>query len=172
MRGIEEGANRGDRRRWLLLHQPMTGIGNDRFGHIVGGEAHDERLHRTERPLAAYREHRHRESGAAREEGAIVDGVLIERGELREARMHRAGLRIELRVVAARPFAELPWVRRELVPEPIEVDPLASRDEALHVGTAEAKVPQERILEHLLPWPDAGDGRVHDHEGPDALGVL
>src|SRR5687768_7197437 len=106
----------------------MAGVRYHRFGHIVGGEAHDERLLRAERLRAADSEQRHLETRAVREERAVVDGVLIERGELCEARVHCAGLRIELCVVPARPFAELSRFRRELVPEPIEVDPLTSRD--------------------------------------------
>ena len=80
----------------------MTGVGNHCRGHIIVGEAHDKRLHRPERLLAAHGEHRNGQA-AVGEKRAVVNGILIERGKLREARMHRTGFRIELRVVSARP---------------------------------------------------------------------
>jgi len=55
----------------------------------------------------------------------VVDGVLIESGELAEAGVHRARLRIQPGVVFARGLAEGLRVRGKLVPEAVEVDAFA-----------------------------------------------
>ena len=105
------------------------------------------------------------------QERAVVDRVLVEGRELREAGMHRAGQRVELRVVPPRRFAEAIGRGRELVPEAVEVDALAAGDEPLHVGPAEAEVPEQRVLQDLFPRPDAGHRRVDQHQPPHPLGI-
>jgi hypothetical protein len=74
--------------------------------------------------------------------------------------------------VLTRGFAEARRCRRELVPEPIEVDALATFDQPFHVGPAKAEVPEQRVLEDLLPWPDAGQGGVDQNEARHAAWVL
>src|SRR4030095_10709748 len=77
---------------------------------------------------------------------------------------HRAGQRIQLSVVHACRLTEPAGVCRELVPEAIKVDTLATCDQPLHVRTAEAEVPQHRVLENLFPWADSRNRRVDKHE--------
>src|SRR5438128_2475141 len=83
-----------------------------------------------------------------------------------------AGARVELRIVPAGSFVELLRIGRELVPEAVQVDALATGHQALHVRPAEAEVPEQGVLEDLLPRPDAGDGCIDQHEAPDAVAVL
>src|SRR5262245_62790813 len=85
--------------------------------------------------------------------------------------MHGARQGIELRVVITGILAEPARRRGELVPEAIEVDALAAGDEAFHVGTAEAKMPEQRVLQDVLPRSDARYRRVDEHEAGDALRV-
>src|SRR3954467_13092062 len=72
--------------------------------------------------------------------------------------MHRARAGIEFGVVFACRFREMLRGRRELIPEPVEVDALATFDQPLHVGTAEAKMPEQRTLQNFIPWTDTGSG--------------
>ena len=135
---------------------------------VAGGEAHDGRHHRAERLLAADRQHRHGQLALAGEEGAVVGRILIEGRELREAGMHGAGQGVELGVVLARGLRECGRGRRKLVPEAVEIDALAPRDQPLHVRSAEAEVPEQRVLQDFLPRTDAGQRRVDQDEARDA----
>ena len=103
---------------------------------------------------------------------AVVAGVLVEGGELHEAGMHRARHRVELGIVRARRFAEARRGRGKLVPEAIEIDALAACHQPLHVRPAEAEVPEQRVLEDLLPRPDAWHRRIDQDEARDSLGIL
>jgi|HubBroStandDraft_2_1064218.scaffolds.fasta_scaffold608416_2 hypothetical protein len=51
--------------------------------------------------------------------------------------------------------------RGELVPKPVEVNPFASRDEPLHIRTAEAEMPEQRVLENVLPRANTRQRRVN-----------
>jgi hypothetical protein len=97
---VEEGAYRGDCGGWLLLHQPVPRLRDHQFLHIGRGSAHDDRHGRTERFLAADRQHRHCQLPLG-DKGLVVAGVLVERGELVEAGMHRTGLCVERGIVLA-----------------------------------------------------------------------
>src|SRR5262249_17801810 len=154
-------ANQRDGGLRILFHDPVPGARDHAFLDVARGKAHHRRHGRPERFLAAERQDRDAQL-ARREKGLVVGGVLIEGGELREARMPGAGAGIELRVVPARRLAEAARPGRELVPEAVEIDALAAGDEALHVGAAEAEMPEQRVLEYLLPWADAGQWRVDD----------
>src|SRR5207253_10769815 len=92
--GVEEGSYHGDRGRWILFHDPVTGVRDHAFAHIAGGKAHDLRHGLSKRPLAANRQHRHGKL-AFRKERLVVFGILIESSELHEARMHGAWHRVE-----------------------------------------------------------------------------
>src|SRR5215470_2181212 len=153
--GAQEAAHDLDRRLWVLLHDPMSGAWDDSLMDVTGGETHDGGHRRAERLLAAHGQYWHREF-PLREEGPIIDGVLIERRELREASVHGARQRVELRIVIACGFTEPARVRGELVPEAIEIDALAPRDQPLHVRTAKAEMPQQWIPQDLLPGADPG----------------
>src|SRR5215218_5832466 len=86
--------------------------------------------------------------------------------------MHRAGKGIELCIVLSRGLSEPARRGRKLIPEPVEVDPLAPSNEALHVRPAEAEVPKQRVLEDLLPGSYARKGRINQHEPRDAIAML
>ena len=73
---------------------------------------------------------------------AVVDGILVERRELREAGPHCSGPRVELRVVAPRCFGKARGIRREFEPETVEIDALTPGHQPFHVRAAEAEVPQ------------------------------
>src|SRR5204863_3613133 len=139
---IQKGAHHGDGRLRVFLHDPMTRIRYDPFLNVFRGEAHDRRHRRAEGLLPAYRIDRHLQLAALGEEGLVVDRILIKSGELREARMHGARQSIELGIMFARFFAEAAAVGGEFVPEAVEIDALAPGDEALHIGSAEAEMPQ------------------------------
>ena len=69
-------------------------------------------------------------------------------------------------------FAERARIGGELVPEAIEIDALAPGDQPLHVRPAEAEMPQQRVLEDLVPRADAWHRRIHHDEARDARRVL
>ena len=60
-------------------------------------------------------------------------------------------------------------VGREVVPEVLEVGPLAPRHERERGLAVEVEVPEVAHQPDVLPGPDAGQERVHQH---DALGLL
>jgi hypothetical protein len=103
---------------------------------------------------------------------ALVDRVLVERPELLEPGVHRAGARIQSRVMLARGFGEFLRVRRELVPDPVEVDALAALYQAFLIRPPEGEVPEGVAPGDLLPGPDAWERRVDDDEPLDPPGVL
>ena len=72
----------------------------------------------------------------------------------------------------SRSFVEMLRISRELIPEAVEIDALATGDEPLHVRPAKAEVPQQRVLENLFPWPDSGHGRINQDEAPDTIRML
>src|SRR5262245_61942749 len=86
--------------------------------------------------------------------------------------MHRARQRVELGVVLARRFAETRRCRRELVPEPVEIDALATLDQSFHVRPAKAEMPEQRIFEDFIPWPDAGQWCIDQDEARHAAWIL
>src|SRR5712671_1787087 len=86
--------------------------------------------------------------------------------------MHCARHRVELGIMRARRFAEARRGRRKLVPEAIEIDTLSAGHQPLHVRPAEAKVPEQRVFEDLLPRSDSGQRRVDENETRDSVGIL
>ena len=72
----------------------------------------------------------------------------------------------------ARHLGEAARRRGELVPEAIEIDALAAGDEALHVRPTESKVPQQRILENLVPGAHPRQGSIDQDEPSDPLRML
>ena len=102
----------------------------------------------------------------------VIDGILAESGKLVEGGMHRAWPRVELGIVASRRLIDRFRIGRQLVPEPIEVDALASFHQPVDVGPAEIEMPQQRALQDFVPWPDAGQRRIDDDPFGDAVGIL
>ena len=86
--------------------------------------------------------------------------------------VHRARQRVQLGVMLTRGLGEAAGRRGKLVPEAVEVDALAARDEALHVGPAEPEVPQQRVLQDLLPRADPRHRSVDQNEARHPLRVL
>ena len=147
-------------------------FGHDAFGDVVRGEAHDGRHHRAEGFFAADGQHRHGELALLGKEGLVVERILIEGGELREAGMHGAGQGIEFGVMLARGLGEGRGRGGKLVPEAVEIDALAPGDQPLHVRSAKAEVPQQRVLQDFLPRADAGQRRVDEDEARHTLRML
>ena len=52
-------------------------------------------------------------------------------------------------------FAEGRRLGGKLVSEAIEINALSAGDQPLHIGTAEAEMPKERVFDNLVPWTDA-----------------
>jgi hypothetical protein len=73
--------------------------------------------------------------------------------------------------VPSRGFGEPRRVGGELVPEAIEIDPLSSLHQTLHIGSAEAEVPQQRAFENVFPGADTGNGGVHHDQSRGAVGI-
>ena len=67
----------------------------------------------------------------------------------------------------ARGLAEALRIGRELVPEAVEVDPLAAGDQPLGIRALEREMPERARADDLVPGPDPGQRRVHDHEAGD-----
>ncbi|MCY1170511.1 hypothetical protein D9M73_105860 [compost metagenome] len=59
----------------------------------------------------------------------------------------------------------------KVVPEAVEINPLAACDEPLHVRATEAEMPQQRVLEDFLPRANAGHRRIHEHELRHTVGM-
>jgi hypothetical protein len=112
-----ENTNQRDGSFRILFHDPVSGFWDHPFFHLARCKAH-----------------------APCQEGFVIDGVLIG-CELREARVHGARARVEPGVVPPGRLAKSAWAGGELVPEPVEVDPLAPSDQPLHVGAAEPEMP-------------------------------
>src|SRR3546814_7729181 len=79
---------------------------------------------------------------------------------------HRAGHRIELRIMRARRFGETRRRGGEFIPEPIEVDSLPASDQSLHVRPAEAEMPEQRALQYLFPRTQIGSASCRERGCP------
>src|ERR1700722_3205229 len=119
----------------------------------LGGHAGAERL------LAAERQDRNREL-ALGQEGLVVEAVLRERDELLEGVMNRMRPRVEVRIVPASRLVDGAGIAGQFIPEAIEVDALAARNQTLLVGPMEIEMPELRIAELLRPMADTGQRRV------------
>src|ERR1700746_3803416 len=124
----------------------MTGGRPNALLDVICGKTHDRSHGRAERFLATQSENRYIKL-AFRDESFVVDCVLIECRKLREARAHRTGTCVELGIMAPCSLSEVLRLCRELVPEAVEVDTLATLHQSFHIGTAEPKMPKQRILE-------------------------
>jgi len=147
---------------WLFFGDPMSAVRDDRVFDVVGDTPDHLADSGAEGGFAAEGQDRHLKFALGKE-FPVVSRVLAERQELGEARSHRAGLRVERRVVLAFGFVEPFRDDGERVPEAVEIDAFAAGDQALHVVTTEAEVPHGRLLQDLLPGSDAGQRRVDGH---------
>src|SRR5262249_38688132 len=102
---VEKRPNSCHGRYGIFFHNPMAGVWNDTLLDVVCGKAHDRSHRRTKRLLAAERQDWDLELAFAQER-LVVDCVLVKCRKLRKARAHRAGTRIERRIVAPRCLAE------------------------------------------------------------------
>src|SRR5260370_1572301 len=126
----------------------MSGAADDDAFHIVIHHPAliDEEL--SAGLFAGEHEHRHGELGLA-EPGKIV-GILRKRLEHLEAGLHSAALRISLGIdttIALR--HRFRAIRREVVPEVLEIDPLAARDELERRLAIEMEMPEIAQQPHL-----------------------
>src|SRR3989449_5928626 len=58
-------------------------------------------------------------------------------------------------------------IRREFVPEAVEIDPLAPHDQPFHIWAAETEVPEQRTRQDLVPWTDARHRSIQEGEFRD-----
>ncbi len=149
--------NRGNRRLRLFFHQPMPRIWNHHLRHIGGGGAHDDRHGRTEGLFAADGKDRHGQF-TRRDEGLIVDRILVEGLELFERGMHGALAGVEFRVMLPRLFVKALRIGGEFVPEAVEIDPLAPGDQPFFIRAPKGKMPQRVAACDLVPGPIPGSG--------------
>src|SRR4051794_39365315 len=85
--------------------------------------------------------------------------------------MHSAGHCVERCVVLTGAFREFAGRGGEHVPETIQIDSFSAGNETFHVRTAEAKVPQQWILQDLIPRTNARYRCVDRHEVRHAIAV-
>src|SRR4051812_18962067 len=86
--------------------------------------------------------------------------------------MHGAGAGVEGSVMLPGGLAEAVRICGELVPKTVEIDALATGNEPFHIRAAEAEMPEQRVLEDLLPGADAGDRSVDQRKSCDPVAVL
>src|SRR5438445_9994261 len=140
----------------------MTGSRDDRLLYVDRHVTHDHCLQRTERLLPADSQDGHREFHLL--ENFVVCRIGGECGELREASPHASGLCVGGCEEISGSFVGFRWIAREIVPDSVEIDALATCDKPLCVGTVEVEMPDARIQENRVPRLDAGNGRVHHHQ--------
>src|SRR6202048_2224902 len=129
------------RRGRLFFRDPVPAIRDDHIFDVIGDTPHHRAHHRAECSFASQGQDRYLKL-ALRKEPPVVGRILAERQELGKARSHCAGLRIERRIMLALRFIKPLLVPGKFVPEAVEIDALAAGDQALHVLTNEAKLPQ------------------------------
>ena len=74
--------------------------------------------------------------------------------------------------MVARRFIDSLWIRRQLVPEAVEIDALAPSDQPLHVGSAEVEMPEQRAADDVVPITDAGQRRIDHDPAGNAVAIL
>src|SRR5262249_43694212 len=170
-RGSEELHQRVGRLPRVLLENPVARV----LQHHDRRVASDQPGLLPERGagglIASDREDRHRQL-RLREHGE-VGGRFLEGNEVGPACPHPSGPRIRRRVgLPVRLGHRAGPVRREVVPEMLEVSSLAPRDQFLRRRAVEAEVPDPRVVVDRLPAGDAGQESVHEDELLGLPGVL
>src|SRR5262249_32663254 len=140
------------------------------FLDVSSGKAHHLGHSLSEGFLATQSEHRHGEFTFGKKV-LVVDGILVKCGKLHGPGMHAALHGVQTRIMIASVF-EPAGRGRELVPETVEINAFAAGDEALHVRTAKAKMPEQRVFEDFFPWSDIAQRRVNLSKPCDALRML
>jgi hypothetical protein len=107
---------------------------------VAGDKTQLVRHARAEGFFGADGEHRHRDLAALGEQRLVVDRILAERTELFERVVHRMRPRIERGVVLTGLLIDPLRIRREFIPEAVQIDPLAPLYQPLLIGTAEIEV--------------------------------
>src|SRR5882672_5486258 len=127
------------RRGRLFFRDPVPAIRDDHIFDVIGDTPHHRADHWAECSFATEGQDRHLKL-ALRKERPVVGSILAERPELSKARSHCAGLRIERRIMLAVRFIKPRLVPGKVLPEAVEIEALASGDQALLVVTTEAKM--------------------------------
>jgi len=151
-----EVADELDGRLRVLLHDPVPGIRNDSGADVAANKAQLDRHTLAKGFFGAQGQDWHFQLASLREERLVVLGILTECGELLERVVHRMGSCVQSRVMLARLLIDLLRIRGELVPEAIQVDPLATLHEPLDIGTAEVEVPEKWTAHNRVPVADTG----------------
>lgn len=166
---FEVVADEGDGVSGVFFHEPVAGVGDDGFANVDGDVAHDDDLGCADGFRSAYGEDGHGEFRAG--EDFVVFCVLGEGFEVLETSVHGSGFGVLGGVELSRGFVGLGGAGAEVVPDAVEVDALAALYEAVFVGTPEGEVPEPVVFDDVVPGRDAGEGRVHDDEAVDLVGV-
>src|SRR5690242_521032 len=85
----EEISNQLDGGLWILLHDPVPGVGHDAAPDVAGGEPHMIGHVLAEKLLGTYGKHRHGDLAALGEQRLVVGGILAEYPKLLEGIVYR-----------------------------------------------------------------------------------
>src|SRR5438445_3060679 len=85
----EEICNQLDGGVWILLHDPVPGVGYDAARDVAGGEPHLIGHTHAEKLLGSDGKHRHGDLPALGEQRLVVGSVLAEYSKLLEGIVHR-----------------------------------------------------------------------------------
>src|SRR6266446_1191879 len=159
----EKICNQLDGALWILLHDPVPGVGHDAARDVAGGELHMIGHVLTEKLLGTDGKHRHGDLTALGEQRLVVSGVLAECPKLLEGIVHRMRPCVHGSKVLPRVFIDPLGVCGQLVPEAIEVYALPALYETLLVRTSEIEVPQRRAANDGVPIADPGQRCIDHH---------
>src|SRR6266403_2370835 len=147
----EEICNQLDGGVWILLHDPVPGVGHDGARDVAGGELHMIGHVLTEKLFGTDGQHRRSDLAVLGEQRLVVSGVLAECPKLLEGVVHRMRPCVQGSKVLPRVFIDPLGVCGQIVPEAIEVDALPALHQTLLVRTPEIEVPQHRAANDVVP---------------------
>src|SRR5260221_1834803 len=157
---------------WILLHDPVAGVGHDAARDVAGGEPHLIGHTLAEKLLRTDGKHRHADLAALVEQRLVVGGVLAECSKLLEGIVHRMRPCVQGSIVLPRIFIDPVGVSGQLVPEAIEVDTLPALHQTLLVRTPEIEVPQHRVASDVVPIAYSGQRCIDHHPARDPDRIL
>src|SRR6266542_5939711 len=165
---VQKSCEQRNRSLWCFIHQPMSRAGNDFPLHVRCNQLGLRNEEFAAGLLTAEHKHRHRERRRA--QFCEVLCVALEAFEILEAGAHAARLRVSLCVKLAVSFRHgMVRVGSEVIPEVLEVSPLATFDQRQRHFSVKMEMPQVAHQPDILPIADTGKKCVHEHK---ALGLL
>src|SRR6266566_5093089 len=159
---VEEIDNRRNHCIGCFFHQPMSRARDNLASDIRCYQINlfDEKV--AAGLLAGQDQHRHGKTN--RTQLGEVLSVPLEVAEVLETGSHASGLRVCLCIDSAVGLGyRVFWIRSEVVPEVLEVGPLATLDQRQRHVAIEVEVPEVAHQPDLLPVADAGQEGIHQH---------